>query len=520
MSCEDSTNKLLIANEAKKLAEAIKWHEGVYKANRKLGEIYFSCLKDYPKAFDAFEDNVRFAHKYDDTINEAIALETMAKAYQKISQYQKALEYYNKVLGVRSDADMQMGVLADMGVVYNAIEDYNEALATYKNSLRMLDSVAAAKHAKDIQDTLLTAGLSLNIGDIYLAMSQPDKAMENYDKVQLLSIAINDTYLQIAGLIGIGKTYKLKTNYLEAIKQYQVALLKCREINEFRDEVKILNELANTYHDMFVYDKALLYADSSLRLAEDQSYLDLLPKSYITSGNIYIKQNKFDLAVPALQKALTIAQKNSGLDDERDAWMSLSIAYGNKGEDKEALEAFKNFITIRDSISKVEKENEFIKRALEADFRNQKMKDSLYQQGIYERTIGRQKTFTYTSFAGLILVVLLTFFIYRNYNIQRKYNELLSREKKGHLAHIEAQSNVLSDIAHIQAHHVRGPVSTILGLVQLFNFDDPTDPINKEVIEGLGVVTEKLDNVVKEVIIKENKLRYGKDDDRPMPNNS
>ena len=44
--CEDSTKKIEIANEAKKLAEYIKWHEGIYKANRKLAEIYFVCMKN------------------------------------------------------------------------------------------------------------------------------------------------------------------------------------------------------------------------------------------------------------------------------------------------------------------------------------------------------------------------------------------------------------------------------------------------------------------------------------------
>ena len=248
-----------------------------------------------------------------------------------------------------------------------------------------------------------------------------------------------------------------------------------------------------------------------MRLAEDQSYIDLLPSAYITLGNIYIKQNKYDFAIPSLQKALNIAQKNTELEDEKRAWFALYYAYEGGGQYKEAADAQRNFYAIRDSIYSIERENETIKKDLEADFKQKQMRDSLYQRAIYETTIDRQKRFTYTGFAGLLLVGLLSFFIYRNYNIQKKYNELLSREKKSHLAHIEAQSNVLSDIAHIQAHHVRGPVATILGLVQLFNFEDPTDPVNKEVIEGLGVVTEKLDKVVKEVIIKENKLRYGKE---------
>lgn len=516
--CEDSNNKIIIANEARKLAEKINWREGQYNTNRKLGDIYFSCVKNYDKAFAVLEENVTLATKYHDTLNLAIALETIAKFYQKLSHYTKALEYYNKVIELRPSIDMQIGALADEGVVWKIIGDYNNALISYKNSLNKLDSFSKAKKVKDIQDTLQTAGLLLNIGDIYLTMSspQPDKAYEYYDKVWKLSINIKDIYFQIASLTGFGKTFKLKHNYTKAVENYELALTKCRDINEFREEVKILDELANTYIETTDYTKALTYSDTCLRLAEDQSYTDLLPKSYITLGKIYIKQGKNDLAIPSLQKALSTAQKNKDMDDEKNSWSALSIAYENNGQTKEALDAYKNYIATRDSLYNIDKENELTKNLLGYEFRKKQEIDSLSQAKIYDITIDRQKRFTYTGFAGVVLIGLLAFFVYRNYNIQKKYNELLSREKMSHLAHIEAQSNVLSDIAHTQAHHVRGPISTILGLIQLFNYEDPSDPVNKEVIEGLAVVTDKLDKVVKDVINKENRLRYGKEE---MDNN-
>ena len=319
-------------------------------------------------------------------------------------------------------------------------------------------------------------------------------------------------FYQIRGLTGIGKTYKLKSDYKSAIQNYRDALLKSDEINDFKDEVMITNELANIYSETFDFKKALELSDSSIWLAESQNFTNLLSKSYTTLGNIYIRQNKYELAIPSLQKSLSISQKTGVLDDQKDAWNALSIAYKHNGQFAEALEAYEHFSTIQDSINNVARENASIRKDLEAGFKNQQFADSLKTANAYSDKIARQKKITYTGLVGLIMVMLLAFFIYRNYRIQKKYNELLSKEKMGHLAHIEAQSNVLSDIAHIQAHHVRGPVATILGLVSLFNFEDPTDPVNKEVIDGLSVVTEKLDNVIKEVIIKENKFRYGKDE--------
>ena len=69
---------------------------------------------------------------------------------------------------------------------------------------------------------------------------------------------------------------------------------------------------------------------------------------------------------------------------------------------------------------------------------------------------------------------------------------------------------MLTDIAYTQAHNLRGPVATILGLVQIYNFDDATDPDNKEIIEGISAVTERLDKTITEVINKENSV-YSKE---------
>jgi tetratricopeptide (TPR) repeat protein len=508
MNCNDSTNKIIIAKEAKKLAQSIEWRQGVLNANRMLGQVYFDCQKNYVKSFESLEDNVSLSKNAGDSLNEAIALETIAKFHQQISQYQEALAFYLRALELRPPLDFQMGVLGDMGVVYNKIGDNAQALTFYDSSLSLVDK----KDQKDHYDSLQEAALLVNIGDIYLATSQSAKALENYRKVEEIGITMDNMPYQIRGLTGIGKTYELNSDYKNAIQNYRNALQKCYDINDFKDEVMITNELANTYLETFDFKKALELSDSSIWLAENQNFTNLLSKSYTTLGNIYIRQNKYDLAVPNLQKSLSISQKTGVLDDQKDAWFALSTAYKHNGHFAEALEAFEHFTTIRDSQNNVARENASIRKDLEANFKNQQFADSLKTATAYGEKINRQKKITYTGFVGLLMVMLLAFFIYRNYKIQKKYNNLLSKEKMGHLAHIEAQSNVLSDIAHIQAHHVRGPVATILGLVSLFNFEDPTDPVNKEVIDGLSIVTEKLDNVIKDVIIKENKLRYGKDE--------
>ncbi len=79
-------------------------------------------------------------------------------------------------------------------------------------------------------------------------------------------------------------------------------------------------------------------------------------------------------------------------------------------------------------------------------------------------------------------------------------------EQRKHLQKIEEQNTALREIAFIESHKMRGPVATIMGLEQLFNFQDFTDPVNKIVIEGVAKVSNDLDLVIREVVRKSNEI--------------
>jgi signal transduction histidine kinase len=65
----------------------------------------------------------------------------------------------------------------------------------------------------------------------------------------------------------------------------------------------------------------------------------------------------------------------------------------------------------------------------------------------------------------------------------------------------------LFEIAFLQSHQVRVPVTHIIGLFNLFNFDDPSDPINAEVLNKLKESAESLDNIIREIVKKTNEIK-------------
>jgi len=64
---------------------------------------------------------------------------------------------------------------------------------------------------------------------------------------------------------------------------------------------------------------------------------------------------------------------------------------------------------------------------------------------------------------------------------------------------LELQYDKLLKIAFLQSHQVRVPVANILGLFNLFNFDNQSDPFNAEVLHKLKLVAESLDQTIYDI---------------------
>ena len=64
---------------------------------------------------------------------------------------------------------------------------------------------------------------------------------------------------------------------------------------------------------------------------------------------------------------------------------------------------------------------------------------------------------------------------------------------------IEVQNKKFKEIAWVQAHQIRGPVSNLLGLVDLFNIE-PDDPDNLELLARVKHTAIQMDESIKEIV--------------------
>jgi signal transduction histidine kinase len=67
------------------------------------------------------------------------------------------------------------------------------------------------------------------------------------------------------------------------------------------------------------------------------------------------------------------------------------------------------------------------------------------------------------------------------------------------LQKMDEQKQKLKKIAWVQSHKMRSPVASILGMANLFNYQNPSDPVNTEILNNIKELTLNLDAMIHEV---------------------
>ncbi len=436
--------------------------------------------------------------------NRAVTLAEISKAFHTINP-DTGIIYANAALKLSQDLQWTLGIAKAynaLGMSYEAHSDNPTALGHYINALGLYEQL------KDSSRMALANG---DIGNVYNSLGKYPEALEyemkalNYHKLHQMK----DTLAQDLGNIGV--IYDNQKDFKTAEKYYNEAIKIDEEIHRKGDLAKNLGNIASLNYSIKNYAKAIELGSRALAIYEE---LGERKNIAINNGNIgwfYVEMSKdaaaagglgklraLDKAVEYFKKSIAISSDIGYKDGLADCYNGMSEAYEAMGNTGQALAYFKKYSGTKDSINSTE--NKIRVAKIESDLRNTKEREKL-------ANIELKNTQTRLYYlAGIFLLITIIIVVGRYLYTQLKSNRQLAIERKKHIERIRAQKTVLKDIAYIQSHEVRGPVSTILGLTQLFNYDDLTDPTNSELMEGITTVANRLDKIVTEVVNKENKL--------------
>ena len=427
----DTSAKLSYGNEAARLARKIHSGRDLGKAYNALGFIYGMYINDTARAFWCYRNCLALTAKEADKDIRSQAYHGMATVYSNSSDFVDAIVGYNKCLKLYGPLDYsdKVNALGNAASCYEELGDHLSALDYYQKALNILSGTHDLK-----KDEIGLSRLNIlnNMANVYSSISDDDRALQIYNDI-IKQAADLDKNMQGIALLNAGSIYTSRKQYALAL-DYIGNAYNVVKIDRYESLIRdVFMNYCTVYTYMGDYVKAREYAEKTLKVQREAQDEYRTPGIYRLLGIVYRGEKKYPISLSYLYKALSIDSSRHTLDDENTDWEELSKTYKAMHWPAKELEAYKQFIITKDSLFGNRKQKEFARKEIQFEFEKIQARDSIREaeeKKILNLRLQKQKTYTYFGIAGIALLGLLSFFIFRNYSLQKKTNAIIQAEKQ------------------------------------------------------------------------------------------
>lgn len=379
-------------NKRKNISKSIKFAGEAFSkstSQKQNAEVYLVLAEVYMywKQYDLAIINYRFSLQNKES-NEA-RLE-LAKAFHHNKNYQESIVTY-KAIDTTQLSNYQLTVLFEgIGDTYFKIQDYEASIIAYKKGLEI--SKAHLLTSKVID-------LNSKIAQSYNDNGQADKA---------------ETFFTNALMLAQKGTKKRALEEKETVAEFN------NFNRNYSQEILLRKQI--------VADVQKVERDSIIL---NESALTLQKQNY-KIGNAYFLQNEYAKAIPYLEKSIKEAGTKGDLVVKKDATRKLSDVFADAGDFENAQLAFEAYRVVLDDL--------YIQREQELSQANRFRRNIILQQNRIvslesDRQLNKslddarsknQQLIIYSLIAGLILLSVAAFFMYKYIKQQRLANNLLA----------------------------------------------------------------------------------------------
>ncbi|MCK8482166.1 histidine kinase [Psychroserpens algicola] len=347
-----------------------------------LAEVYMHW-----KQYDLAVANFRVSLENVETNHAKLGL---AKAYGLNKNYQESIDTYNAINKKILSNYQLVALYEGLGDTYFSIKNYDASIEAYQNGLTI-----ANKHL--IKPKIVD--LNSKIAQGYNSSGKVDKAETFFGNS--LGLAEKET----------------KKRALEE----KVTVADFQNTNRnYSEEIQLRKEIVEDVKD--VQRDSVIVNESPLTL-QKQNY---------KIGNAYFLQKDYANAIPYLEKSIEEAEANQDLVVKKDATKKLSDVYVDAGDFEKAKATFESYKNTVDEL--------YIKREQELSQADRFRRNIIQQQNritslesdrelttsLASERDKNQQLIIYSLVTGLILLLIMAFFMFKYIKQQRLANNLLA----------------------------------------------------------------------------------------------
>lgn len=408
---------------------------------------------------------------------------------------------------------------AIQGIGYTAIGDYYKALRYFLNAQEQYQLIDAKNSV---------AGNLNNIGRVYNFIEDYDQALSYYEESAIRFAELKNLRQEGHILNNIGYIHKLRGKYDKALDYLRRSLKRGIDVKDHAFIVYPTYNIGSTYVLLNQIDSAHIYLDKAEALALEYRNRYILSLTNLDRGILFAQLNKEKEALNNLQRAYQVAKEVGMRSEQRDAAKHLSVVYENTNQYETALQYFKIYKSLNDSLINNDVTHRIAFQEAESEFNQRQLLEESQRKGeelLKEQALANAILMRNSLLGGLIFMLIISYLLYINFSRKRKANEELRllnqkielqaeelRQANKEITVINSnleqivnqrteelkrKNKQLREYLSDNSHIVRAPLARILGLVDLYDVNDldNLEFINKSLHES----ATELDNALREI---------------------
>lgn len=374
-SSNSTEQGLAYATEAYELSKNINYLSGMVRSSSLAGN-FLRIRGKYGEAMDYYLKLVAAAEQMGTLTVLFDAYMQNALFYHDWGVYEKSVDNTQKALGVANnlDATYQMKALQYLAIIYRGMGQVGKAENTY------IQLISIAKQYKQRQ--LMESATESLIG-IYMSNMQIDKALSLSTDMLESKKADQDYNGMIAYMNKIGILHRHLEQYSASLKYFEKAVKVGRSQNKSEPEIApmlmsigVVNQLAGDN------DKALVTFEEVLKIRRAEGKTDEIANVLNYLITLHIGKGDYTSARNLSDEAIALAKQTNNLQLLEKNYLRLSEIHEKSGNSKKALEAYKNYVDVRQKINVEEKkrQDEMAKKQVDAEKREKELKLQIVDQ--------------------------------------------------------------------------------------------------------------------------------------------